>query len=560
MNNEFDYVIVGGGSAGCVLANRLSEDPHVRVLLLEAGGRDASMWIDIPSGFGDVVYMARFNWNYMSEPEPGLGDRPMRTPRGKVLGGSSSINGMMYMRGNALDYESWVEMGATGWSYREVLPYFKRAETFAGGANDYRGGSGPLRTRQGTLDSPLYRAFMEAGTQAGYLRTQDMNAYQQEGFGPGTMTVGEARRWSTSRGYIHPIKARANLAVELDAHVQQVSVEGNRVGGVVYQRGGAQAQAKARREVVLCGGALNSPQLLMLSGLGPGVQLQEHGIEVVADLPGVGESLMDHLGVYIRHECTRPVSVQPFVGGLGKLGVGLRWLLFKSGVAASNHLEVSAYIRTRSGVRWPDVQLDFTPAAVYGDRDPAPVAHGFQTHIGPMRPASRGWVRLASREPRDPPRIFFNYLSAEEDLVVMRAGIRLAREIHRQPALDPYRGREIDPGEGCVSEDDFDAFVRRSANTVYHPTSTCRMGTDSRAVVDPQCRVHGIDGLRVVDASVMPMVTSGNTNAPTIMIAEKAADLIKGVAPLPAADVDFYVAEDWQTRQRPGAPLRVVES
>ena len=387
MTSEFDYVIVGAGSAGCVLAHRLSEDPATTVLLLEAGGQDSNFWIKVPAGFASAIKVPAINWNYLSQAETQLGGRRIDSPRGKVLGGSSSINGMMYVRGNPLDYENWVEMGASGWGYREVLPYFKRSETFAGGADDYRGDTGPLLTQQGPMESPLFQVFIDAAVEAGYLRTSDPNGYQQEGFGPMSMTVGEAQRCSTARGYLHPVRHRNNLKIETDALANQLVVSGNRVGGVVYERDGSKIQADARREVILSAGSFNSPKLLMLSGLGPPALLNEHGIEVKQALPGVGENLIDHLGAVVQMECAQPVSAQPASRGLGRVSTGLRWLLFKSGPAASNQLEASGFIRTRAGVRYADLQLDFAPVAYHeGQLKPLPIAHGYQIHCGPMRP------------------------------------------------------------------------------------------------------------------------------------------------------------------------------
>ena len=554
MTEEFDYVIVGAGSAGCVLANRLSEDPQTSVVIIEAGGEDRSRYIRVPAGVIEAMHHSEFNWDYYSEPEPALNHRRSWTPRGKVLGGSSSINGMMYVRGNALDYERWVELGASGWSYAEVLPYFKRAESFDQGADSYRGDRGPLRTTRGPRSNPLFDVFVEAGVQAGYPKSADLNGYQQEGFGAADMTVADGLRWSTARGYLHPQRRRPNLKVETRAHVREISVAGNRASGVVFARGGVPGKVAARREVILAAGAANSPQLLMLSGIGPGEHLRELGIPVRQDLPGVGGNLMDHLCVYLLYECLEPVSLQPALRPVGRFKAGLQWLLFGSGLATTTHWHASGFIRSRAGIEWPDMQLDFMPFAMLEDLSIAPVPHGFSTHVGPLRPSSRGTVRLRSSDPMEAPRLQFNYLSDERDWETMRACVRLTREIHRQPAFDRYRGRELLPGDGVQSAGEIDDFIRDNAGTVFHLSGTCKMGMDARAVVDPACRVHGVEGLRVVDASIMPEITSGNTNAPTIMIAEKVADLIRGLEPPPPAAAESYHTADWETTQRPGRP------
>jgi len=549
---HFDYVIVGAGSAGCVLANRLTEDGKATVLLLEYGGSDASVLIQMPGALSIPMNMPKYNWAYETEPEPHLGGRRMHTPRGKVLGGSSSINGMVYVRGNPLDFDRWEDEGAEGWGYRHVLPYFRRAETLNEGGDGYRGGDGPLHTRYGTLENPLHEAWLTAARQAGYPATEDYNGRQQEGFGRMAMTVRNGRRWSAASAYLKPALTRPNLNLVTHALVSRILFEGHRATGVSYNRGDASHVAHAHRSVILCGGPINSPQLLKLSGVGPATELQRHGIPVLHDLPGVGENLQDHLEFYFQLACKQPVTLYSAMHPMAKALIGARWMLRHDGLGATNHFESCGFIRSRAGVSTPDIQYHFLPLAVSYDGKVKAEGHGFQAHVGPMRSKSRGHVCLAEADPRVKPSIRFNYMSHPDDWTEMRACVRLTRELFAQPAFDPFRGDELQPGPAVQTDEQIDAFIAEKVESAYHPSCSCKMGSpdDPMAVVDPQTRVIGLDGLCVIDSSIMPSLTTGNLNAPTIMIGEKGADHVMGRPPLAAMHNPVHVAENWAAAQR----------
>ena len=551
----YDYIIIGAGSAGCVLAYRLGAKPDSKILVLEAGGQDWFFnWkIHMPAAFAYPLANDKLNWAYHAEPDPFMDGRRMYCPRGRVIGGSSSINGMCYIRGHALDYDSWAQMGLTGWSYSEILPYFRKAETRDLGPDDYHGGDGPLHVSRGHTPQPLFKAWVEAGRQAGYPVTADLNGYQQEGLGPMDMTTYRGRRWSAAKAYLRPAMKRGNVDVEIRALTSRLLFEGKRAVGVEYSQGGQVKQARASREVIVSGGAINSPQILMLSGIGPADHLRQHGINVVQDLPGVGQNLQDHLETYVQHACLQPITLYPVTKNpLRQLLVGIEWTFLGTGPGASNHFEAGGFIRSKAGVEHPDLQYHFLPIAASYDGSSTQEGHGFQAHVGPMRPTSRGYVKLKSNDPRQHPEILFNYMQTEGDRQEMRAGIRLTREIFAQKAFDPFRGKELSPGPDAKSDAEIDAHIRKVGESAYHPSCTCKMGlpSDRMAVVDAGGRVHGMEALRVVDASIMPNVVSGNLNAPTIMMAEKLADVISGAQPLPRSEAKVYIAPNYMTSQR----------
>jgi len=548
---EADYIIVGAGSAGCALAYRLSESGEHSVIVIEYGGSDFGPLIQMPAALSFPMNMRRYDWGFRTEPEPHLGGRVLATPRGKVIGGSSSINGMVYVRGHARDFDHWAEIGAEGWSFADVLPYFKRMENVKGGEDGWRGTDGPLHVQRGTRLNPLYRTFIEAGREAGFEITGDYNGSKQEGFGPMEQTIHMGRRWSAANAYLKPALKRKNVSL-VRGFARRVRIENQRADGVEVEAHNSIQVIKARREVIISASSINSPKLLMLSGIGPAEELRRFGIEVVADRPGVGQNLQDHLELYIQQACRKPITLHSSLNLFSKALIGMEWLLFKSGLGSTNHFEAAAFVRSGAGVDYPDIQYHFLPAAIRYDGRAVAKVHGFQAHVGPMRSKSRGVVRLASPDPKEPPRIRFNYMSHEEDWADFRRCIRLTREIFAQPVFAPYCDHEISPGNHIQSDEALDDFVREHVETAYHPCGTCRMGArdDPMSVVDPNLNVIGVEGLRVADSSIFPRITNGNLNAPTIMVGEKAADHILDKPLLPPSNLQPWINPRWQDSDR----------
>ncbi|MER9880434.1 MULTISPECIES: choline dehydrogenase [unclassified Mesorhizobium] len=548
---EADFVIIGSGSAGSAMAYRLSEDGKHSVIVIEYGGSDIGPLIQMPSALSIPLNMSLYDWGFASEPEPHLGGRVLATPRGKVIGGSSSINGMVYVRGHARDFDHWAEQGAVGWGFADVLPYFKRMEDSAGGEDGWRGHGGPLTVQRGSRTNPLYGAFVEAGRQAGFELTDDYNGAKQEGFGPMEQTIRGGRRWSAASAYLRPALRRKNVSL-VKGFARRVVIENQRATGVEIEVRKRIQVVRARREVIVAASSINSPKILMLSGIGPGQHLRENGIPVIADRPGVGRNLQDHMELYIQQESTKPITLNSVLNPFSKALIGAQWLFFKSGLGATNHFEAAAFVRSRAGVDYPDIQYHFIPAAVRYDGKAAAKAHGFQAHVGPMRSKSRGSVTLRSPDPKSKPVIRFNYMSHPDDWTEFRHCIRLTREIFGQAAFDPYRGKELSPGSHVQSDEELDAFIRDHAESAYHPCGTCKMGRadDAMSVVDPECRVIGVEGLRVADSSIFPRVTNGNLNAPSIMTGEKAADHILGRTPLPPSNQEPWINPRWQVSDR----------
>jgi choline dehydrogenase len=548
---SYDYIVVGAGSAGAIVASRLSEDSTCTVLLLEYGGSDHSIFLRMPTALGIPMNTKKYNWGFESITEPHVNNRRMNCPRGKVVGGSSSINGMVYVRGNPLDYDEWESSGATGWNYQNCLPYFKKLENHQCLSSEYTGNDGPVAVSGGNnMRNPLYRAFINAGVEAGYTETEDYNGFRQEGFGQKFMNVDKGIRASTGHAYLKKAKKRPNLTVVKHALVTKVLFDGKTATGVKCDIRGDIKKFTANKEVILCAGSIGTPQLLQVSGVGPRDVLEAASIEVIHESPGVGQNLQDHLEFNFQYRCKEPITLNSELGLFKKALIGARWLLFKTGLGRSNHFESCAFIRSKAGVKWPDIQYHFLPGAITYDGTVAFKGHGFQVHVGHNKPTSRGHVRVTSKNIKKHPDILFNYLETEEDKQGFRDCVRLTREIMSQAAMSRYRGEVIQPADDVQDDDQIDAFVRDAVDSAYHPSCSCKMGIDTMSVVDPDLKVHGLSRLRIVDSSVFPTIPNGNLNAPTMMLAERGADLIKGSTIQPKHRASVYINEHWQTSQK----------
>ena len=550
MAETYDYIIIGAGSAGCVIANRLSEDKNKKILVLEAGGNDKSVTVSMPAALSIPMNSKRFNWGLKTEPEPGLDNRIMNLPRGKGLGGSSSINGMCYVRGNPMDYELWSAKGAKGWHWANVLPYFKKLEN-SSEDGEFRGNNGPLSVKKGETKNVLYNTFVQASKEAGYAVSENMNDLQHEGMGPMEMSVKNGVRASAAKSYLYPALNRGNINVITQANVEKILFQNKKAEGVLFSRNGKKTTAKAGDGVILCAGSIMSPKILKLSGIGPVRELKNHDIEIILERKEVGDNLMDHLELYIQQECIKPITLYQYLNPFYKSMIGLQWLLFKKGLGATNHFETGGHIRSRAGIVYPDIQFHFLPIAISYDGQTDAGTHGFQVHVGTKRSKSRGWVKLRSPDPFDPPKVCFNYMTDPQDWDDMRACITLTREIFRQPAFSSFIGSEIAPGESCNTNDLMDIFIKEKVESAYHPCGTCRMGDDDSAVVDPlTMKAKGLDKLFIVDSSVMPQATAGDLNAPTLMVAERASDLIKGRALSEEKNAPILGDQNWDKNQR----------
>jgi len=559
VQKQYDYIIVGGGSAGSVLANRLSANPENAVLVLEAGRPDYrfDFRLHMPAALSYALNGTFYNWAYASDPEPCLHGRRISHPRGKVLGGSSSINGMIYIRGHAMDFEKWAQAeGLEAWDYAHCLPYFRRLEYRVAGADAYQGVGGPLYLQTPPCGNPLFEAFFSAAQQAGYTLTNNVNGYRQEGFAPFDATIYRSRRWNAARAYVHPVKHRSNLDLRCQSMVNRILFDGKRAIGVEYNRRGRTRRAYGGH-IILCGGAFNSPQLLQLSGIGNAEELSALGIEMISHLPGVGENLQDHLELYVQYASKQPVSLYPALKKVNHPKIGFQWLFQKKGIGASNHFEAGGMIRSNDDTAYPNVQFHFLPLAIHYDGTRPNTDHGFQLHVGPTTSDARGILKIKSTNPQVYPSILFNYLSTAQDRREWIEAVRAARHIVAQSAFDPYRGSELAPGPEIQSDEAVLDFVAREAQTAYHPSGTCKMGYDGQAVVDAELRVHGVENLRVVDAAVMPTITNGNIYAPVMMIAEKAADLILGNTPLRPSPEPYYRHETSQASGHGSSGLTV---